>query len=313
MIATLALLMLLQGGGEPQRAPTVSVRVVPEVPAVGEPITIELRVRAARGTLVRFPVLPDTGTRIEPLDPRSITAAAADGEVDETATYKMIAWDTGSVDIAFGDVTLERNGSVTRYPVRLGALRVRSVLPRDTAARVPKDARAPLDAPTMPWRWIVALVVVAVLAWIGWRRWRAHQAAQARFDPGAAVRARQGFAHARALDLISAGEAGRHALAHVQVLRRYVAERWPELPTSLTAKELAARLEEGAFPILPERLIASLTQAEAVAYAAAGIAPDQSERLAAELTGVMEDLERAWIARQSKSLEENRLRRKKLR
>ncbi len=313
MMRALLLALALQGGAEPQRAPTVSARVTPEVPAVGEPITIELRVRAPRGTLVRFPVLPDTGTRIEPLDPRSVSASNADGEVDETATYKMIAWDTGSVEVAFGDVTLEREGRISRYPVRLGTLRVRSVLPRDSAQRVPKDARAPLDAPTMPWRWLVALVVIAALVWEGWRRWRRQRDVLATLDPGAAVRARQGFAHARALDLLSAGEAGRHALAHVQVLRRYLAERWSELPTSLTATELAARIQGIEFPILPERLLSALTKAESVAYAGAGIAPDQAERLAAELTGVVEDLERAWQARQTQAAESTRIRRKKLR
>ena len=49
----------------------ITARVTPEAPAIGDPITIELRVRAPVGADVRFPVLPDTGTRIEPLDPRA--------------------------------------------------------------------------------------------------------------------------------------------------------------------------------------------------------------------------------------------------
>jgi hypothetical protein len=313
MIATLALVLALQGGGEPQRAPTVSARVTPESPAVGEPITVELRVRAPRGTTVRFPVLPDTGTRIEPLDPRTVSATDAAGEVDQTATYRLIAWDTGSVNLQFGDVTLERAGSATRYPVRMGELRIRSLLPQDTAARVPKPARAPLDAPTMPWRWLVACVVMASLLWVGWRRWRRHRQERASFDPGAAVRARQGFAHVRALDLLGAGEPGRHALAHVQVLRRYLAERWPELPTSLTASEIEATLARGEFPILPDRLVAAVATSEQVAYAGAAIAADASERLAAEVTSVVEDLEKVWLVRQAKALEDSRIRRKKLR
>lgn len=313
MIARLALVLLLQGGGEPQRSLTVSARVTPESPAVGEPITVELRVRAPRGTLVRFPVLPDTGTRIEPLDPRTVSSNDAAGEVDQTASYRLIAWDTGSVNLQFSDVTLEREGRATRYPVRIGELRIRSLLPRDTSARAPKPARAPLDAPTMPWRWLVALVVVGLLAWWGWRRWRRRRLEQASFDPGAAVRARQGFAHVRALDLLGAGEAGRHALAHVQVLRRYLAERWPELPASLSASEIEMQLKQGDFPILPDRLVAAVATSEQVAYAGAALAPDAAERLAAEVAGVVEDLEKVWLARQAKSLEASRIRRKKLR
>lgn len=313
MIAGLAMLLLVQGAGAPQRAPTVSARVTPESPAIGEPIRIELRVRAPRGTLVRFPVLPDTGSRIEPLDPRSISATSAAGEVDETATYRVIAWDTGAVDLRFGDVTLERDGRTTRYPVRVGALRIRSVLPRDSAQRSPKPARAPLDAPTMPWRWLVALAVLGGLGWWGWRRWRRRHAAAASVDLGAAVRARQGFAHLRALDLLSAGETGRHALAHVQVLRSYLAERWPALSTALTATELESTLRHVEFPILPERVVGAVATSEQLAYAAAEVSPDTARRVADDVTAVVEELEEAWLARQAKALADSRIRRKRLR
>ena len=113
MIAALGIALMLQGGAV-DRAATVRVRVTPEAPAVGEPITVELRVRAPSGTLVRFPVLPDTGTRLEPLDPRSIVVTGDAAAREEVATYRLIAWDTGSVAVDFGEVTLERDGRVTR-------------------------------------------------------------------------------------------------------------------------------------------------------------------------------------------------------
>lgn len=316
MIAALGLALLLQGGAGPERAPTVRVRVTPERPAVGEPITVELRVRAPRGTLVRFPVLPDTGSRIEPLDPRSIAAAEGDpgsGDLEQVATYRLIAWDTGSVAPAFGDVTLERDGRVTRYPVPVGALRIRSLLPADTAARKPKPARGAVDAPTMPWRWFVAAAVVALLSFWGWRRFRRAREALASMDPGPFVRARAAFAHLRAMDLSSAGEPGRHALAHLQVLRRYMGERWPALPPALTARELEERLRGTEFPVLPERVVALAAAGEPVAYAAADLPSGAAERLALEATAVVEDLEKAWVARQLREHESSRVKRKRLR
>lgn len=315
MIAALGLVLLLQSGAA-ERAPTVRVRVVPEQPAVGEPITIELRVRAPRGTLVRFPVLPDTGSRIEPLDPRSIAAGeanAASGEIEQVATYRLIAWDTGSVAPAFGEVSLERDGRVTRYAVPVSALRIRSVLPVDSAARQPKPARGAVDAPTMPWRWLVAAAVVALLSFWGWRRYRSARAALASMDPGPFVRARAAFAHLRALDLSSAGESGRHALAHLQVLRRYVGERWPALPPALTARELDERLRTLEFPVLPERLVALAAAGEPVAYAAVALPAGDAERIALEATAVVEDLEQAWVARQLREHESTRVKRKRLR
>lgn len=313
MIATLALGLLLQGAATVERAPTVSLRVTPETPAVGEPITVEIRVRAPNGTLVRFPVLPDTGTRIEPLDPRVLSGAGTAGEVDQTATYRLIAWDTGSVALAFGDVTLERDGRQTRYPVRATSLRIRSVLPRDSAARVPKAARAPVDAPTMPWRWLVAAVVVAALGYASWRKYRRMRAELATMDPGALIRARAAFAHLRVMDLAAAGESGRHLLAHVQVLRRYLGERWPQLSPALTAREVAARVEQIEFPLLPERLSAVLTRAEGVAYAGDHISAEVAAADAEAAVTIVEDLERAWVARQLREYESSKIKRKALR
>jgi hypothetical protein len=262
---------------------------------------------------VRFPVLPDSGTRIEPLDPRRVTGSDTPDGIEQVATYRLIAWDTGSVAPPFGDVTLERDGRVTRYPVELGDLRIYSVLPADSAAREPKPARAPLEGQTMPWRWFVALALVLALAWVGWRRYRKAKAALATMDPGPLTRARNAFAHLRALDLSSAGEPGRHALAHLQVLRRYVGERWPAITPALTAQELETRLHEAEFPVLPERMVTLVAAVEPVAYAAAPIASGDAERIALESTTLVEDLERAWVARQLRDHGDARIKRKKLR
>ena len=59
----LAAVVLWQAGTA--RAPLVSVSVSPEAPAIGEPIRIELRVRAAPGTEIGFPPLPDSAEAIE--------------------------------------------------------------------------------------------------------------------------------------------------------------------------------------------------------------------------------------------------------
>jgi hypothetical protein len=315
ILATLPVLLLaLQGAGAPQRAPTVTARITPEAPAIGEPITVELRVRAPRGSEIRFPVLADTGTRIEPLDPRAIRDTPSGDQLDRTAIYRLIAWDTGGVDLAFSDIIVRRDGAEQRFPVRFDAVRIRSLLPRDTAQRVPRDPRAPLEVSSMPWRWWVAAAVVLGLAFWGWRRRRHRGAASGPPDPGAAVRARAAFAHLRALDLLSAGEAGRHALAHVGVARRYIGERWPALPVPLTAQELEARLPEIDFPILPERLLSLARRSEALAYAAATIAVADAERVAVDAVAVVEDLEKVYQSRLAREqLDAKKVKRRPLR
>lgn len=317
MIAALALALFLQAPTDPVRAPVVSARVSPEAPAIGEPITVELRVRAPAGTLVRFPVLPDTGTRIEPLDPRALRDASTAEFVDRTAIYRLIAWDTGTVDVAFSDVTLTMDGAERRYAVRLPDIRVRSVLPADTALRVPREARGPRDALSLRWRLWVALAVIAWLGWWGLRRWRARRAEIAAMEANDAARkARDAFAHAAALDLISAGEPGRHLLAHTAALRQYLGVRWPMAAPHLTAAELAEALPASDFPILPDRLVALVARAEAVAFAQAPLAAEEAERLGIEATGIVEDLETAWTARRTTDearLRSARIRRKPLR
>lgn len=314
MIPLAGLILLVQAVAAPVQAPTVTVRRTPEQPAIGEAITIELRVRAPAGTLVRFPVLPDTGTRIEPLDPRVIRDNSTRTELDQVAVYRLIAWDTGAVRVPFGDITLTRDGAERRYPVVLPDFAIRSLLPPDTSKRVPRPARDLIEEPTARWRLWVALAVILVLAVWGWRRFRRARAAARTPRGDAATRARDGFAHGAALGLVAAGEHGRHALVHVQVLRRYLAERWPAARVDLTASELAAQLPAADFPILPERVVALAARAEAVAYARAAIAASDAEAIAQEAQRIVSDLERVWQARreQAEANAPRRIRRKPL-
>lgn len=313
MNGLLVLALLLQGTAAPLRVPTVTARVTPEAPAIGDPITIELRVRAPVGADVRFPVLPDTGTRIEPLDPRAIRDASTAEGVDRTAIYRLIAWDTGAVALTLSDVVVSRDGREQRYPVQLGALTIRSVLPVDSALRVPKPAADALDAPSLRWRLWLGLAVLLALLLASYRRWRRWQRERADAPPDAIGAARAAFAHARALNLLEAGEPGRHLLAHIGVMRRYLAERWPVAAADLTAQELAHALPRGDFPILPDRVVALVTRGEAVAFARARIENSEAQRLGVEAVAVVEDLETVWSARRAQQhADRKRVKRKPL-
>jgi len=309
----LVLLLVLQGTAAPVRVPTVTARVTPEQPAIGDPITVELRVRAPVGAEVRFPVLPDTGTRIEPLDPRTIRDASTADGLDRTAVYRLIAWDTGSVALAFGDVVVRRNGSDQRYPVQLGALTIRSVLPADTTLRVPRPAADALDAPSLRWRLWLGIAVLLAMLIASYRRWRRWRRERADAPPDALGAARAAFAHARALNLLEAGEPGRHLLAHIGVMRRYLAERWPVAGADLTAQELAHALPRGDFPILPDRVVHLVQRSEGVAFARARIENSEAQQLGDEAAAVVEDLETVWRARRAQQASESkRIKRKPL-
>ena len=295
MIALLAAALLLQGSTAPVRAPVVSARVTPEAPGIGDVITIEIRVRAPAGSDVRFPALPDSLVGVEALDPRAVRDASTSSFVDRTAIYRLIAFDTGRASVRIGEVTVTRDGAATRHAVTLAPIRIRSVLPTDTASRVPRPARALLDVPTMRWRWLIALAVVLFLAlWIRWSWRRARDAALA--EPEPAIKARAAFARTRAQGLVSAGEAGRHVIAQLSVVRTYLAARFPTLTPALSSAELLAALPED-LPILPERLRSLIAKVEPVAFAHAPVTAAEAELISAAAAGIVEDIETAWISR----------------
>lgn len=283
----------------PATAAQVTARITPERPGIGEPISIELRVRAPVGSEIRFPALPDSSEVVEPLDPRAIRDASTASVLDRTAIYRLIAWDTGQRVVRFGDITVSRDGAETRYPVRLPTLQVRSVLPADTAKRVPREARALIAVPGGWWRWVIALVVLGVLAWFSWRAWRRHRLARAAQGPDAAVLADEGFAHAARLGLVEAGEHGRFALTHVDVMRRYLAARFPQAGPSRTAREVADALVGADFPILPERVADLLLRTEPIAFARSVVSADEARAIASEARAIVRDVETAWRARHS--------------
>lgn len=301
-LATLLLLMATSLGAQASREvvlrPQVTARITPDSVGVGEPVTVELRVRAPIGSEVRFPVLPDSSEVVESLDPRAIRDASTASILDRTAVYRLIAWDTGQRAVRFGDVTVSRDGAETAYPVRLPPIRVHSVLPADTTQRVPRGARAPLEVPGGWWRLAVGLVVVASLLWLTWRARRDRARQHSQRGPDAAVVAEEAFAHAARLGLLDAGEHGRFALTHVDVMRLYLGARFPQAGASRTAREVIDALGGAEFPILPERVASLLLRAEPIAFARAAVSADEARALATEAKAIVREVETALKARQ---------------
>lgn len=296
MIAT-ALLLAWQAAAAPVLAPQVTARITPDSVGVGEPILVELRVRAPIGSEVRFPALPDSSDVVEPLDPRLIRDASTASILDRTAVYRLIAWDTGRRVVRFADITVSKDGAERRYTVSLPTLRIRSVLPADTTRRVPRDARDLLAIAGGLWRLWLGLAVVAFLLYLVGRAWRRRAAVQAALGPDAAAVAADGFAHAARLGLLEAGETGRFALTHVDVLRRYLAIRFPQAGRSRTAREVADALVGSEFPVLPARVADLLLRSEPIAFARADVSHDEALGIAAEARAIVGDVETAWRAR----------------
>ena len=119
---------------------------------------------------------------------------------EQYGDYRVAAWDIGTQPIKLGDVIVRYNGAERHIPLTGTTVFVRSVLPADTAQRVPKPPRALFEFNPFPW-WLVALIAAAIIA-IGlliwwWIRRRRKPVVRVVVDPY--MRAEAEFARIEAL------------------------------------------------------------------------------------------------------------------
>ena len=273
-----------------QRGATIPVQaavaIEPDTVRIGDPFLVQVGIRAPNGATVEFPAGPDSTSAVQPLDraridpPRSDSAGAI-----QWAHYRLAAWNLGDQPVNLGDVVISLGDQVRRIPLHSRVF-VASVLPADSAQRVPKPPR-PIYEFAAPLWWLWALAAAAVLLllllWWWWRR-RKRAAPVAVVDPFA--RAQREFARVDALRLIEAGERGRYVTLMLEVLRDYLAARYPVAPLSLTSTELATALREQRG--LPhDRLARLLTEADLIKFARRPVAPDRARELGRDARAIV--------------------------
>lgn len=281
-----------QGGAVSRVEMGLSVR--PAVVTVGEPFVVTLRVRAPLGADIGMPVGPDSGLSVEAVDPRQETTATDTGFVERTAIYRLVAWDTGGQSARLGNVAVTMNGRVLSYAVAGDTVHVSSVLPADSARRVPKAARDVLAAGIAWWVWalvaLVLLLLASVLIWWWRRRGRAHpETALAPF-----LVAQREFARLDALELAEAGERGRFVTLNVDVARDYLAARIPEALRSLTSSELLGAVRDvSAVPL--DRAAALFAETDLIKFARRPVTRERASELVKETRAIVDDVEHALV------------------
>ncbi len=168
-------LFAAHGQGLPATSSVASVDVHPDTVTVGEPFTIAVRVRAPLGSTIAFPDGPDSAAAVQPLDPRVLGDGSATDAVVRTATYRVAAWNVGALPIGLPDILVRVGAAVQRVSLIGPTVFVRSVLPADSAARVPKPARDLLVGWPIPWWILGVLALIAALLWWSRRRARRRQ------------------------------------------------------------------------------------------------------------------------------------------
>ena len=255
---------------------------------VGDVVRLTVRVRAPLGSTVNFPTGLDSLAPVQALEPPAVRDGADSTVVDRIATYRLSPWDIGRQPIRLGDVVVQSDDGDRRVGLTLPTLFVRSVLPADSALRVPKPARPLLGvrAPVPWWWWALAALAALAIGLLVWWWIRRRRAPRATGDPFADAEA--AFARVERLRLVEAGEPGRHAALMTDVVRRYLAARHEVATLAHTSGELLATVR--GVPTVPvERLHRLFDEVDPVKFAAAPLATQRARELGEEAKSIVRE------------------------
>jgi len=258
----------------------------PDTVTVGDPFRLTVRIHAPLGASVEFPVGPDSGATVEALDPKQERQTPDSTALDLIGTWRLAAWDIGDQPLRIQDVVVRLDGRERRIPLSALRVHVRSVLPADTAQRIPKPQRAIFEFGLPWWYWLLAALGVIGLIGLFWWWWhrRRKRRQGALDDPYADAEAE--FERVERLGLVEAGERGRYVALTVEVLRTYLARRIPDAHPALTTNELLIAVRDNrSVPV--NRLALVLADADLVKFARRATTAERARELGGEARGIV--------------------------
>ena len=295
MVGLVSLLLALQQRpAQPSPArpaqPAIAVQmgyaIEPDTVTVGDPFRLTVRIHAPHGASVEFPAGPDSGAAVDALDPRQERQGPDTAALDVTATWRMAAWDIGDLPLRLQDIVVKLDARERRIPLGALTVHVKSVLPADTAQRIPKPQRALFEFGIPWWYWLLAaLAAIGLIGlfWWWWRRRRKRHEGELD-DPYADAEAE--FERVERLGLVEAGERGRYVALMVEVLRTYLSRSIPEAHPSLTTNELLISVRDNRF-VPVNRLALVLADADLVMFARRTSTAERARELGAEARGIV--------------------------
>jgi hypothetical protein len=290
----LALAALLAGAGSVARAQATgapipvqaAVGIEPDTVRIGDPFLVQIGIRAPLGATIAFPPAPDSTGAVQGLDPVRVETRPDSGGAVQWGYYRVAAWDIGEQPITLGDVVVTVGGRSRRIPIAGRKVFVASVLPADTAQRVPKPPR-PLYEFAAPLWWIwVALAALALVLLLLWWWWRRRKSRRPIAVPDPFARAEREFARIEALRLVEAGERGRYVTLVVEVLRDYLAARYSSAPLSLTSTELLGALH-GQRTVPNDQLMRVLNETDLIKFARRPVTAERAQEIGREARAIV--------------------------
>ena len=297
MIAAVAGLLLMQavvqGGTATPATVQRGIEVRPDTVTVGDPFLVIVRVRAPLGASIEFPQTPDSGAAVEAIDPVQVTQSSDSTANEQTAVYRVAAWDVGQLAIPLEDALVRDGARTVRVPLRGMTVFVATVLPPDSAQRVPKPPRDIFTFGPPWWVWALAALAAALLLWLLYWLWKRRGRAAQRIEDPYEVAERE-FERVARLGLVAAGERTRHLALMVEILREYLGRVAPGASAALTTSELLAELRGTRLPTA--RLAALLGETDLVKFARRSITGPRAEELGREARAIASAIHEAMTA-----------------
>jgi hypothetical protein len=307
-VGTWFLALMLQGAAPPARVDIpvkLGVNVTSDTVTVGQRFIAIIRVHAPKGATIEFPTASDSASAASATATQLLGKPAIQSVPDTTGTtmsaaYRLAAWDIGLQGFGLPDVVVRLNGQTGYVSLADRGVFVKSVLPEDSALRVPKPPRPPIVVPAFNWLpWLIALAAL-VLAAIIWRVWVWYRRRQlAPVDPFTA--AEREFARIEAMGLIQTGEPERHAALMSDVMRAYLAARVPDIEPSHTSSELLAAAPE--IHVAAKGLGELLWRTDLIKFAGLRLTPGEADDVGAAARGIVRTVEDHVLA-EEEALEE---------
>ncbi|MDQ6768582.1 MAG: hypothetical protein M3Z54_01170 [Gemmatimonadota bacterium] len=286
--------VLPQSGQTPQiAARTLPVqmgyKVSPDTVIIGQSFNLFVKVLAPKGVRFEFPAGPDTTVQngVRPIELRGEKIVSMLGDT-AVALYHLVAWDVGVQPLRIPDVRVTFGGEERRPPLAGASVFVKSVLPADTALRIPKPPRPVIVLPVFnwwPWLALLAAIIVASLLFWAWRRYRNRP--QAPVDPY--VRAQRDFERIERMGLLENSRGREYLALMVDVAREYLAARVPGVRRSDTTSELLRAMQprDGVEAELPRLL----ERADLVKFARADVSSEEAREAGLAICAIVDHVE----------------------
>ena len=275
---------------------------------VGERFIAVVRVRAPRGATIEFPMAMDSSardsvTRMEMIGKPAIASVPDSASLTMSAAYRLAAWDVDVQGLGLPDIVVRYGGQVGYVSLADRGVFVRSVLPEDSALRVPKPARPVIAITGFNWRPLLIALAVLAAALAPWRLWIWYRRRkEAPVDPYEA--AQREFERIEGMELIRSGQGELHAALMSDVMRDYLARRVPEIERSHTSSEIIAA--GSGIHAVATGLGELLWRTDLIKFARIGVTPEEAERLGASARAIVENVEEHIAAEEERALEESK-------